>query len=169
MSPMPPPGWYPDPSSSRIFRWWDGQAWTRHTSVGEPAAATAPVLIAPPVPPAPSTPPAPPAPADCAAPFAAPVAQATSVTPAAVATELPQAPVRAGGGSLWERNRYALITMGIVAVYVILAVETHIVMLGIWPILMSIRSWQRKEPIAGLAVCAAVAAMLIAVLALTGG
>jgi hypothetical protein len=58
--------------------------------------------------------------------------------------------------------------MGIVAIYLVLAFKVHIVVLGLWPILTSVRSWQRKEPIAGLAVCAAVAAMLFAIFALTG-
>jgi hypothetical protein len=25
--PLPPPGWYPDPTDPRAVRWWDGQAW----------------------------------------------------------------------------------------------------------------------------------------------
>ena len=35
-----PPGWYPDPSTYGMLRWWDGVAWTAH--------------VAPPVPPIPS-------------------------------------------------------------------------------------------------------------------
>ena len=27
----PQPGWYPDPSDQRAWRWWDGQRWTDHT------------------------------------------------------------------------------------------------------------------------------------------
>jgi Protein of unknown function (DUF2510) len=27
-----PPGWYPDPSTPVLVRWWDGTAWTRYTS-----------------------------------------------------------------------------------------------------------------------------------------
>ena len=47
-------------------------------------------------------------------------------------------------------------------------VAVLIVMLGVWPFLTSIRSWQRKEPLAGLAVCAAVVAVLVALFTLSG-
>jgi uncharacterized RDD family membrane protein YckC len=40
--PLPPPppewpprGWYSDPSGQPLVRWWDGQAWTEHTSTFE--------------------------------------------------------------------------------------------------------------------------------------
>jgi hypothetical protein len=161
LSPLPPPGWYPDPSSSRIYRWWDGQAWTQHTSVGQPVATEVPVAAAP---------------AQVHATAlretgGGATAYAEAQFPAPV-TSMPS-PARPAqqatiGASIWQRNRYALITMGIVALYLFLAVESHIVMLGVWPILTSVRSWQRKEPVAGLAVLAAVAAVLFAILALTG-
>ncbi|MCK0090614.1 DUF2510 domain-containing protein [Rhodococcus sp. HNM0563] len=38
----PPPGWYSDPETARLIRWWDGEQWTAHThlatSSGPPAA-----------------------------------------------------------------------------------------------------------------------------------
>lgn len=32
MMPTPAPGWFPDPSAPSAMRWWDGNAWTEHTT-----------------------------------------------------------------------------------------------------------------------------------------
>jgi hypothetical protein len=37
-----PPGWYPDPQGPPLWRWWDGTAWTEHTSTGGGAATAQP-------------------------------------------------------------------------------------------------------------------------------
>jgi hypothetical protein len=108
-------------------------------------------------------------PAPVATPTQFGAAQVEVETPPQAKPEASRMPSRASAGqSIRQRNQYALITLGIVAVYLVLAIKTGIVMLGVWPILTSVASWQRKEPLAGLAVCGAVVAMLIAIFTLTG-
>jgi hypothetical protein len=134
-----PPGWHPDPAAPQAqLRWWDGTRWTEHV---QPRAQQAP----------------------------APVAAAGW-----------------SGGHGWQQsrgwghstpapnfgftqqNKFSLITGGIVAVYVFLALTTGIVFIGILPILMSVRALRRKEPLGPLAVGAAILAVIIALAALAG-
>jgi hypothetical protein len=41
-SPLPPPGWYPEPSGRHQSRYWDGTTWTEHVGDGA-ATSTDPV------------------------------------------------------------------------------------------------------------------------------
>jgi hypothetical protein len=41
--PTPGPGWYPEPSGTPQFRYWDGNQWTEHLSPIAPAPAPGPV------------------------------------------------------------------------------------------------------------------------------
>ena len=48
-TPLPAPGWYPDPAGTPRTRWWNGSAWS--DTYGQPAAAEpAPPVSAPPTP-----------------------------------------------------------------------------------------------------------------------
>ncbi len=69
--------------------------------------------------------------------------------------------------STGQRNQFAFITLGIVALYVLIAWKAHIYVLGILPVVMSIRSKSRNEPLAPVAIIAAAVAVLIAVMGLT--
>ncbi|MGA4843035.1 DUF2510 domain-containing protein [Streptomyces sp. G45] len=44
MSMSPPPGWYPDPSTPGVERWWDGSAWSEHRRTPADLPPTAPGL-----------------------------------------------------------------------------------------------------------------------------
>lgn len=151
MSSLPPAGWYPDPVTASGHRWWDGQAWTSATHPPAPTAAVAQPAVA--------------------------MAAATS------GAQSEPWPYYAGGGaasatpalnqtgfgspaSVTARaqtgNRYALMTFGIVALYIVIALGTRIVFFGILPLGLSIRSKRNGEPLAWAAVGAAVLAIVFA-------
>jgi len=66
-----------------------------------------------------------------------------------------------------QRNSLSLIAIGVVAVYILLAVSTHVVLLGIFPVLMSVRAIKRREALAPVAVIAALVAVSVAIITLT--
>jgi hypothetical protein len=82
---------------------------------------------------------------------------------AARPTQFRPAPTVSSG----RRNQYAFITLGIVALYVLIAWKSHVYVLGVLPVVMSIRSKSRGEPLAVVAIIAAAVAVLVAVLGLT--
>ncbi|GAA0607608.1 DUF2510 domain-containing protein [Streptomyces crystallinus] len=46
MSMTTPPGWYPDPGTPVLERWWDGTAWTGHTrAAGQPVVPPSPPTV----------------------------------------------------------------------------------------------------------------------------
>ena len=68
--------------------------------------------------------------------------------------------------SFAQQNRHSLTALAVVVVYVLLAVTTHFVLIGIVPVVMSIRAIRAKEKLAPLAVCGAIVAVLVAFAAL---
>jgi hypothetical protein len=118
-----PPGWYADPQNSTQLRFWSGEQWSEQT---QPAPmAMAPTYGAP----------GQPGPADYGYP-APPVAPP---------------PVPAAPASAWHRNQVSAIAVIFCVVYLGLAFSTHFVILGIAPLLMTIRAFRRREPLAALA------------------
>lgn len=79
------------------------------------------------------------------------------------ATQLGTTPTLSSG----QRNKYAFITLGVVALYVLIEWKAHVYVLGVLPVVMSIRSKSRNEPLAPVAIIAAAVAVLVAVLGLT--
>jgi hypothetical protein len=148
MSQAPLPGWYADPQGVALYRWWDGTAWTASTADGQQPAQAAPQ------------------PGFYGAAVSAAPAQTQAYAPVSAYQSQYGQPPRA---AIKQRNdnHYAFITLGIVALYILVAWKAHIYVLGILPVVMSVRSKQRNEPLAILAIIAAVAAVLFAILGIT--
>jgi uncharacterized membrane protein len=158
-----PPGWHPDPSNpGGALRWWDGIAWTHHTQ--QPAAVRAAV-------------PTEQQSGACAAPAAWP--NAGSATAGGYPTGgYPTSGYPTGGYptgthgqaqqlSYVKQNSLSFTVMGVVAVYILLAMSTHIVVLGILPVVLSVRAVRQREALAPVAVIAAIVAVLVAFAALS--
>ena len=64
-------------------------------------------------------------------------------------------------------NRFAYITFAIVAVYLVIALETSFVVFGVLPVAMALRSSRSRERLAPVAIAASALAILVAVLRLT--
>jgi len=60
-----------------------------------------------------------------------------------------------------SRNRDSVIALALVAVYIFIASTSHVALLGIAPLLASIRALTRREPLAILALLAAIAAIVV--------
>jgi Protein of unknown function (DUF2510) len=152
-----PAGWHPDPTNPHgALRYWNGAAWTEHTAPHPMAGA--PVA-------------SPPAAQPVAQPGGAGPAWATAAPAAPQPTYPAYSPYVAGfhtpgQQSLVQRNKFTFITLGVVFLYVVLAVAVHIVLLGIVPVLMCVRAFRAKEPFAPLAAVGALAGVAFALLAL---
>ena len=136
-----PPGWYPDPGGVAPLRWWDGESWTPETSGGLP-----------------------PAPAMAAFSPLAPQAQPYGYQP-----YQPYQQMTTGGpqGSVWQSSPHSVRALIVTAIYFVIAVTTPFGLLGIVPIVASIRAMQSGEKLATAAVGAAAFAFIIGMLKLT--
>jgi hypothetical protein len=163
-----PPGWHPDPANpTGAMRWWDGAAWSDQTQPVSPPAAQYG---------SPATQYGSPAPqyGPPAAQYGPPTAQYGSAGAPYGSPGVPAGmPGRRGRGfalganaGFRQRNTLSLTAIGVVIVYVLLAVTTRFVIFGIFPVFLSIRATRRREPLAPLAIAAAVIAVLVAILAL---
>lgn len=132
-----PAGWHPDPANpGGALRWWNGITWTDHI---QPATAAAPPQM--PVAQAP-----------------VPYANYENFAPNYAARQVPR--------TFAQRNSLSLTAIAVVALYIVIALSTRVVFLGIFPVLLSVRAIRRKEVLAPFAVGAAVIAIGVAFLAL---
>jgi hypothetical protein len=136
----PPAGWYPDPNGTPGQRWWNGASWSDATQ--------APPLAGPGSQPAPYAP--------------------SSSYPSAPGNSRMRRGWAGGNYGGASRNHYAFITFGVSALYIVLALATGFAILGLIPVLMSMRSQRRHEPLAPFAIVAAVVAVIVSISVISG-
>jgi hypothetical protein len=140
----PAAGWYPDPGGQPgAVRWWDGSQWTHHQQPGGGGGygggpgANQYVY------------------GGGGAPLADPYSYRRSTA------------TRYRSGTFSQRNRDSFLAIGIGALYMVIAVATHFVLLGIVPLMASVRAMQRREALAPLAVVVAIAVIVVSLTVLT--
>ena len=170
-----PPGWHTDQGDASSLRWWDGTQWTSHTSPSPSAApgplppgAAAPGYSAPPgYAPQPSNYPVQPTGFSDQPGYAS-----AKQSPPGTAVQQPvyanyQAGQRTRGSRGVARGRgpnsFSFTAIGFAAAYLVLAITTNFVLLGIVPVLSSVRAFQRGEKLAPLAAVAAAVTVATAV------
>src|SRR5690242_16774672 len=134
LSQLPPPGWYADPHGAPIYRWWDGQAWTEYTSGGGPSVPAAQAYATPGTPTY-TTPETAAYPASGSPGYGTPTPTeaSTGFYGGVTTSELKPAPKHrpVTPGSSWDSNQNAFLTIGLVAVYIFIAVTAHVYILGL--------------------------------------
>lgn len=133
-----PPGWNPDTNHAAGASTVPAERATQFAAYDAPAAATGTVQFAAYDPPAAAT---------GAVQFAAaPVAQPTLI----------------------QRNSTTFTAILVVALYLVLATTTGIVLIGIFPAMLAFRALQRREPLAVIAVASAALAIIFSFTVVTG-
>jgi hypothetical protein len=132
----PAAGWYPDPTDASVRRWWDGTRWAAPPAHAHEPPLTSPSGWQPPVPMAMSAP-------------------RVSAPP----------PPRSARAAAQRRsgNSYAVATLVVCACYLALAIATRIVIFGILPAGMTVRSFAARERLAPVAAIATVIVVAVAI------
>jgi hypothetical protein len=148
MTSQAPAGWYTDPSGADGQRWWNGQSWSD---------SVAPVATQP-----------------AGSPAVPDTSMVDTVLPAANApamTSVHSYPVTQQtyqSRNAPASNRTAFITFAVVAVYLVIALETRLVVFGFLPLGLALRSNRQREPLAPFAIGAAVLSIGVAALRIFG-
>jgi hypothetical protein len=174
-TPKAPAGWYPDPTAPGTVRWWDGEKWDppNRRVAHDPAAHTGGYGSG--------------APGGYGS--GGPGGSGGRGGPGGGWGSGPWA---GGGGGPWgsggwgrgggwsgngrgpggrspdqdtvqSRNRFSLISIGVSALYLVVGLLAHFLLLGILPLIMAVRARQRREP---LSLAALVVAILVVVVSL---
>jgi 4-amino-4-deoxy-L-arabinose transferase-like glycosyltransferase len=98
--------------------------------------------------------------ADADAPAATPGFQQLAANSATRLTAAPRP-------TIVQRNRTTLTALAVVVGYLVLAKTTGIVLLGIFPVVLSVRAFQRKEQLAPVALLAAAVAVVFSLSVIT--
>jgi hypothetical protein len=148
-----PPGWHPDPNlPAGTLRWWDGSRWTEHLHHPSPEPRSAEAVAGP---------------ASAASHFAAYDAPAGATGFNQFASASQPTVGAAVALTFTQRNPTTLTAIFVVALYLALAATTGIVLIGIFPAMLAFRAFQRREPLAALAVAAAAVAIVFSMTVLT--
>ncbi len=153
------PGWYADPQNSSQIRFWNGDRWTDQTRPGQSA-------LNPPVTSQYATNQYAPnqyAPVNGATVYGAPAQPGAPLgygVPGVVSS-------RSAAPGLWQRNRISGIAVLLCIAYLAIAFSTHFVVLGIAPLLMTIRAFRRREPFAVGALVLTVITLAVSLTALS--
>lgn len=149
----PAPGWYPDPAGGDGSRWWDGAQWTEHLQPATDAAARGP---ADPWRSSSVTSPTPSGWGGAARPGASSWGGSSPAYPQQVEPE-----------NFWRQNRYSLSAIGFAALYVVLLLSVHVALIGVVPVILTVRAWRAKEQLAVAASIVAAAAVVLVIYGLT--
>lgn len=175
------PGWYPDPAGSTDARWWDGVSWSNSTRP-QPAEATSPPQQygqpqygQPPYGQPNYGQPQYGQPQNgFGQPFQPPAGYPQAGYPQAGYPQAgyPQAnpsgqanPNQSGQldlGTMLQRNKFTAITLAVCIVYALLAIKAHIAVIGVLPVLLSVRAFRAREPFAVVSAVAAAFAVIFA-------
>lgn len=146
-----PPSWYPDPASPDFsYRWWDGAQWTDQTRTAQSLENEHVSGDAWQMPSAWSS--------QGHGAWGTTMPRPGSPSPANA-----QLKMSAPAPSFTHNNHRSLTAIGVAALYVLVALTSHVVLFGIVPAAAAVRAFKRREPLAPIAAVAAGTAILVAI------